>query len=65
MNVIGRRAAPSNQIQALTDTNALLQANNAQLRRANVDLEATNAALKRAIKSLQIVVAILLASSGG
>jgi len=56
---------PSEQIQALTGTNAALQAENAQLERANADLKAANDLLEQKIKSLQVTVTILVASSGG
>ena len=58
MDITRRKAAPTEQIQALTDTNAALQ-------RANSDLEAANDLLEKRIKSLQVAVTILLASSGG
>jgi hypothetical protein len=58
MDITGQKAAPSDKIRALTDTNAVLQADSAQLKRANDMLE-------QKIKSLKVVVTILLASSGG
>jgi hypothetical protein len=60
-----RRATPSDQIQALTDTNAALQADNAQLERDNAGLKADNDVLRQKVKSLQVTVTVLLASGGG
>jgi len=65
VDVTRRRATPSERIQALTDTNAALQAKNAQLERTSADLKAANDNLEHKIKSLQVAVTILLASSGG
>ena len=65
MDGTGRRAAPSGQIQSLTDTNSVLQANNAQLERENANLRATNGRLEQKIKSLQVGVTILLATTAG
>jgi hypothetical protein len=42
-----------------------LQAKTAQLERANTELKAANDNLEHKIKSLQVAVTILLASSGG
>lgn len=58
MDATRRKAAPSDQIKTLTDTNALLTAESAQLKRAVTDLENKN-------KFLKVIVAILLASNGG
>src|ERR1700732_2746901 len=65
MDIAGRRAAPSEQIRALNDSNVILQADNAGLEKANVDLKAENDLLKQRIKSLQVAVTILLASTAG
>jgi hypothetical protein len=60
-----RRIAPSEQIKAVTDVNAVLRADNARLERANADLKAANRSVEQKLKSLQVAVAILLAVSGG
>ena len=65
MDIAGRRAAPSEQIRALNDSNIVLQADNAGLEKANMDLKAENNLLRQRIKSLQVAVTILLASSAG
>lgn len=65
MAVTGRRSASVGQIQALTDANAVLRADNTQLEKANADLKAANRLLEQKLKSLQVAVTILLAISGG
>lgn len=72
MPVTRRRAVSSEQVQALTDTIAALQADYARLDRANADLKAERDLrkqerdlLKHKIKFLQVTVSILLASSAG
>lgn len=65
MDIAGRRAAPSEQIRALNDSNVVLQADKDRLEKANMDLKAENELLKQKIKSLQVAVTILLASSAG
>jgi len=65
MDVTRRKAAPSKQIQALTDTNAALQADNAKLEKDNADLKLTCELQKQKIKSLQVAVSILLGSAAG
>ena len=59
------KAAPSNQIQALIDANAVLHVENEEFRSTNVDLKEANALLEQKIKFLQVAVTFLLASSGG
>lgn len=65
MDGTGRRAASSDQIKALTDTNSVLQANNARLETENTDLRETRDRQEQKIKSLQVGVTILLATSAG
>jgi mevalonate kinase len=65
MDVTGRRAAPSDQIQVLVDANTVLQANITQLERENADLNAVKDRLEQKIKSLQVGVTILLATTAG
>jgi FtsZ-binding cell division protein ZapB len=79
MPVTRRRAVSPEQVQALTDTIAALQADYARLDRANADLKAERDLrkqeryllkqerdlLKHKIKFLQVTVSILLASSAG
>jgi hypothetical protein len=65
MDAAGRRVAPSEQIKALTDSNAALQVDNMRLERAHANLQAENHRLEQKIKSLEVAVTVLLASSGG
>jgi hypothetical protein len=53
---------PSEQIRALTESNAGLRGVNEQLERVAADLKATNRLLEQRIRLLQVVVTILLAS---
>ena len=65
MDASGRRAAPTQQIQALTNINAELHAANTQLTKANTDLKAANDLQEKKIKFLQVATTISLASNGG
>jgi hypothetical protein len=60
-----RKSASSEQFQALTDTNTILQADKMQLVRDNSDLKAVNSLLEQKIKYLQVAITILLASNAG
>jgi hypothetical protein len=65
MAVPRRKAVPSEQMQAITEVNSALQADNARLERKNAELKAERNLQEQKIKSLQITVIILVASSAG
>jgi hypothetical protein len=52
-------------MQAITDANSALHADNARLERKNAELKAERHLQEQKIKSLQITVIILIASSAG
>jgi hypothetical protein len=52
-------------MQAITEVNSALQADNARLERKNAELKAERNLQEQKIKSLQITVIILVASSAG
>jgi hypothetical protein len=65
MDITGRKAAPSEQVLALNEFNAVLRADNTELERANVSLRAENDQLKQKVKYLQVAATILIATSAG
>jgi hypothetical protein len=65
MVTVRRRAAPSGDVQALSDTNSALKDDNARLEGDNANLKAERDRLRQRIKSLEVAVITLLASSAG
>ena len=65
MDITRRRPGLFKQIQELAEINAVLLADKAHLERSYDELKTTNSLLEQKIKSLQVVVAILIAGSGG
>jgi hypothetical protein len=64
MDMPRRRDVPS-EVHALADANAALRSDKAGLERDNVDLKALSVRLEQRIRSLQVIVALLLAVTLG
>jgi hypothetical protein len=65
MITLRRKISSSEDLQALTDTDALLRADKKQLISNNNDLKKFNSLLGQRVRSLQVAITILLASNAG